>query len=294
MQRVHVLGRDEVAAAGGAVPAEVLHPDGGALLDEDRQVRHLVQFGEHVRGDQDGLAGGRHLPQVVAQADPGPRIQPGGRLVQQQHPGVVDDGPGQGEPLLLAAGEHPGRLVRQGRQVLPLQQLGRPGAHRVPVHPVEPPHGHEDLAGRQGLPHPEGVRHPPDLPAHRAGVRRGIGTGDGDGAGVGLQEGGQDEQQGGLARAVGTHQGGDGTGRGHEVHPAQGPDRAEAARHPAGDDPRDARIRDGDRGLTCGDGAGICAHGTMVGHGAGGGKHAAPLSGCDRRGHAPRPSGPAP
>ena len=47
------------------------------------------------------------VPQEVA----GLRVEPGGRLVEQQQLGVVDQGPGDGEPPLHAAGERLDRLV---------------------------------------------------------------------------------------------------------------------------------------------------------------------------------------
>jgi hypothetical protein len=56
--------------------------------------------------------------QQVAQLDPAARVEPAGRLVEQQHLGVVHERAGEPEPLLLAAGHgvhRPPGPVRAGR-----------------------------------------------------------------------------------------------------------------------------------------------------------------------------------
>jgi hypothetical protein len=60
-----------------------------------------------VTGDEDGLALGGELPQQHPQLDARARVEPGGGLVEQQHLRVVDQRPGDAEPLLLTTREHP-------------------------------------------------------------------------------------------------------------------------------------------------------------------------------------------
>ena len=186
----------------------------------------------------------------------------------------MDDGPGQGQPLLLAPGEHPRRFVGECAQFLPLQQLPRPRAHDVPVEPVEPAHHLQDLPGGQRVPDAQGVRHPARVAPHRARVLNGVGARDPDGAGVGPQQGGEHQHQGGLARTVGPHQRRDRAGRGHQVHPLQRLHRSEAARHAGGGDARRRQVgaSPGCRRRSGLVGAAGCRHAPIVRYARPGGK----------------------
>ena len=53
--------------------------------------------------DEDRLAQRAQLAQELAQLDPGPRVEPGRGLVEQQHLRVVDQRVGEAQPLLHAA-----------------------------------------------------------------------------------------------------------------------------------------------------------------------------------------------
>ena len=72
----------------------------------DRQVAaDPLQLGEDVRGDHDGLAHPGQLGDELAELDPGPGVETRCRLVEDQHLGVVDQCPRQGEALLHALGK---------------------------------------------------------------------------------------------------------------------------------------------------------------------------------------------
>ena len=58
-------------------------------------VADLLQFAEDVAGDHDRLAHPLQFPQQLADLDPRPRVQPAGRLVEDQHLRVVDQYPRQ-------------------------------------------------------------------------------------------------------------------------------------------------------------------------------------------------------
>ena len=58
----------------------------------------------------------------------GPRVQAGGRLVEEEHPGLADQAGGQVEPALHAAGVGLGRPVGGIEQAELLEQLGRAAA----------------------------------------------------------------------------------------------------------------------------------------------------------------------
>ena len=161
--------------------------------------------------------------------DPG--VQSGRRLIEEQDGRIVDQGAGQAEPLLLPAGQDTGGLVREVAQAHAVQHVGNPLRNSGLGQPVEASHLREDLAGCQGLPHAQGVRHPADPPAHFRPVVLRIKPFHRDSAGIRCQQRGQHQQQRGLAGAVGPDQGGDLTRRSMEIHVLDGVHLPEAAAH---------------------------------------------------------------
>ena len=83
-------------------PALGEHP---AVVDDRDARAQLLELGQDVAADDDRLAQRAQLAEELAQLDPGARIEPGGRLVEQQHLGVVDERVGEAQPLLHAARE---------------------------------------------------------------------------------------------------------------------------------------------------------------------------------------------
>ena len=110
------------------VGADVGQP---AVGGHDRDPVGQVEGGLAVRDKQRGPA--RHHPVqggVDLRLDPG--VDGGGRVVEQQQPGVGDQRPGEGDPLPLAAGEREPLLaddavVAVGQLANELVGLGRPG-----------------------------------------------------------------------------------------------------------------------------------------------------------------------
>ncbi len=80
---------------------------------EHHDLVHLVQALQVV-GDQQGGPPGRGGQQVGGQRAAVLRVQVRGRLVQDEHGRVGQQGPGQGEPLPLAAGQRARRARRPG------------------------------------------------------------------------------------------------------------------------------------------------------------------------------------
>ena len=79
--------------------------------------------------DRDALAAGevdQELPELVA----GDGVDPGGGLIEQEHVGLVQNGDGQGQPLL----EPQGKLLRggfeMGAEAEPIDKFVDPGAAR--------------------------------------------------------------------------------------------------------------------------------------------------------------------
>ena len=76
-----------------------------ALLDDADLVADVGQLGQDMAGNHDRLA---HLAELLEQAadlDPRARVQAAGRLVEDQHLGVVQEHAGQAQPLRHAAGK---------------------------------------------------------------------------------------------------------------------------------------------------------------------------------------------
>src|SRR5450755_487022 len=73
-------------------------------LGQDHYLVEAVQTVEVV-GDQQRRAAGRRGQQVLGEGQAAFAVQVGGRLVEYDQRGVSEQGPGQGQPLALAAGE---------------------------------------------------------------------------------------------------------------------------------------------------------------------------------------------
>lgn len=76
------------------------HP---ALPEDVDHVRML--YGRQAMRHRQGGPPPRHLPERSGDLFLALRVQRGRRLVQEQYLGVADDGPGDGYPLLLPAGQ---------------------------------------------------------------------------------------------------------------------------------------------------------------------------------------------
>ena len=102
--------------------------DGAAVVEHDDVVGQPVGLLEVLRGEDDRGAVAdelaQHLPQVAAAA----RVEPGGRLVEEQHLGRGDEAGGQVEPAAHAAREGLHQLVGRVGEVEPLEQLVGPAA----------------------------------------------------------------------------------------------------------------------------------------------------------------------
>jgi hypothetical protein len=100
--------------------------------DHDEAVGHQLHLGEQVTGDEDRTSVGRQRPQRVTQPVDAVRIEPVGRLVQDQRPRVAEQRLRETEPLGHAEGDALRPLARHLRQADELQDLVRTGV-RIPL-----------------------------------------------------------------------------------------------------------------------------------------------------------------
>ena len=176
---------------------------------EDDAVDHLLHLRQDVAGEQDRGAARGQVAQQDAQVGARTRVHAGGRLVQEQDLGGVDEGAGQAQALLLTAGEDPGRRARHLVEVDQGEHLKGSGAGGGGVHALGGGEGQEDFGAGQGVPGAEGVGHPAHGAMNLARLGDRVQARHPDRTGVWGQEGRQHEQQRGLTGAVGADQAGD-------------------------------------------------------------------------------------
>ena len=145
------------------------------------------------------------LPHGAAAA----RVQAGGGLVEEDHPGLIDEGHRQVE-----ASSHPARVGRQQLvsgvgEVELLQQLGRPPPPSLAAEVAKVGHQLQVLGAGEQVVHGRELAGDPDDGPHPVRVGDHVVTGDPHGAGIGRDQGGQDADHRGLAGPVRAEQGQD-------------------------------------------------------------------------------------
>ncbi|CAM5409959.1 hypothetical protein SGLAM104S_08989 [Streptomyces glaucescens] len=208
-------GDDPLESLGGAFGGEV------AVVEDGDAVGELVGFFEVLGGEEDGDAVGDEvaddLPHVVA----GAGVEAGGGFVEEDDAGGADEGHGDVEAALHAAGVGGGGLLGGGGEVEAFQQFGGDPAAFALGEVVQV--GHEEhvlLAGDQAVDGGE-LSGDTDRGAYGLGVGGEVVAGDAGLSAVGGDEGGEDLHGGGLAGAVGSEQCEDGPGRDVQIDAVQ-------------------------------------------------------------------------
>ena len=165
---------------------------------------HVVGGDEH-GGSLVGQAGDE-----VPELPPRQRVDAGGRLGEDEEGRPVEEGHGHGQALLPAAGEGPGQRLRLPAQAGALDHLAQarlaPGAGE-PVHAGEEA---QVLAHGEVLVEREALGHVAGLALNRLRLAREVEAEHLAMAAVRSQQPAEHAQAGGLARAVGAEDGGDG------------------------------------------------------------------------------------
>ena len=179
-----------------------------------------------VGGDDDGGAEAVHLGKQLHEALGLVVVEIAGRLIGQQQGGAVDDGAGDGDTLLLAAGKLGGPGVALFGQTDPPHDFGNVGAYLALGAAGDAQREGDVVVGGEVGEEAEILEHHPDAAAQsRQGGTRGATGGDGNGgaqdreATAGGADGEvQEAEQAGLAGAGGAQQpaktaGGNGEGK---------------------------------------------------------------------------------
>src|SRR4028118_2202541 len=123
----------------GVCPLHLVAHD-AAPLEGHHPLAHHVHHLPVVGGDDDRGAGAVDPVQELHDADAGVRVEVARRLVGDEYRRLRDESPGDGDPLLLPAGEHLGVLVHLAREAYEVQDLGHLGLDDPPPLPRHP-HG---------------------------------------------------------------------------------------------------------------------------------------------------------
>ena len=142
--------RDDEAGA----PGLVLELERGALgddpavVDDDDAVGELVGLVEVLGREEERRAVADEVAQHAPQLDPAAGVEPGRRLVEEEHRRCRDEAGREVEPATHAAGVVLDDLAARLREREPLEQLVARPAHEGPVETVEVADEAEVLSGR--------------------------------------------------------------------------------------------------------------------------------------------------
>lgn len=206
------LGLQLVDAAAGDDPALV---DDGELVGELLGLFHVLGGEQHGRPLRD------HALHLVPDLVTGTGVEPCRRLVQIEDGRAADHGGGEVQPAAHSAGVLHRGLLRRVREREALQQLVGARAGLLARQVEQPPDHVEVLPAGELLVDRGVLPGQADGAAQRAGLLHHVEARHDGVSGVGLDQGGQDSYEGGLAGAVGAEHAEDGALAHIEVHAVQ-------------------------------------------------------------------------
>jgi hypothetical protein len=196
--------------------------DQAPAVEQPDGVGELVRLFQVLGGQEDRHAVDEQLahglPQVAATA----RVEPVGRLVEEDHPRTAHQRHGEIEPALHAPGVRPYSPVGRVDEPEPGQQLVHPGNGLTCRQVCEVGHQPQVLSPRQQLVDRGELPGHSDTAAYAVGLRPHVEPGDPGLSLICRNERGQDANHGGLTGAVGSQQ---------RVHGAGGHDEVDATQN---------------------------------------------------------------
>ena len=185
---------------------------GAALGDQLPVVEHRDAVGELigllqvVRGEEDRDAVADQVANDPPHGATTPGVEAGGGFVEEDDPGIADQGHGQIEPAAHPARVGGGGLAGGLDQVEPVEQPGDPASAFGPFQMAEIGHQRQVLFAGQERVHCRELTRNPDHVAHSLGLARRVVAGNAHVARVGLDQRGQDVHRRRFAGAVGSQQ----------------------------------------------------------------------------------------
>ena len=222
---------DSQDRAGTELPLDLRDParrQDPPAVDDRHAGADLLELGEDVAADQDRLAERPQFAEQLAQLDARPRVEPRGRLVEEEDRRIVDEGVGEAEPLLHAAAEGLDVGVALFGEVDQVEQVAdhlAPPPRRQPVAAGEEV---EVLPDLHVVVDAEGVGHVADDPPRGGRLAADRDAADEGVAGGRREERGEHAQRRRLACAVRPHQAEDLVLADDQVEPADGEGAVEA------------------------------------------------------------------
>ena len=141
-------------------------------MTQEAEPGAALGFVEIGGGDDDGDALAAQPVENAPEVAPRHRIDAGGRLVEQQDFGRVDERAGEPELLLHAARQLPGAALAEGRHAGGAEQPRRALVAVASLDAEEVGEEFDVLVDRQVLVEPEALRHVADVRARELGSRR--------------------------------------------------------------------------------------------------------------------------
>ena len=152
------------------------------------------------------MLGGQRADEVDDVAD-GRGVEAGGGLVEEEHLGLVQQRPRQGDALALSGRRPPHRLVGAVAHAEPLEHLADAASGQLVVEAPDACGGQQVLDRREALVEPRVLGEHARVAPHLVGVDLGVDAEHLGPATVGAQHAVEQADRGGLAGAVGAQQG---------------------------------------------------------------------------------------
>jgi hypothetical protein len=180
--------------------------DDPALIEDRDPVGELIGLVQVLGGEEDRYPVGGETADDLPHGTAATRVEPGGRLVEEDQARVADQGHREVQPAPHAPRISRGCLACHVGQVKAVQQGRGAPSGLGPAQAVQVRHQEQVLLAGEKVVDRRELAGDADRGADRVGVVRQVVAGDAHLAAIGADQGGQDVHHGGLPGAVGAEQ----------------------------------------------------------------------------------------
>ena len=178
--------------------------DQPAVVEHSDAVGKLVGLVEVLSGEKDGSPRASQLADDLPHGPAASGVEPGGRLIEEDQPGVTHEGHGQVQPATHASRVGARHLPGGVGQVETAEQRVDPAARRPTLHVLQVGHQHEVLGAGEQVVHRGELTGDPDERSHLVGLAGQVKPADTDLAAVRGQQSREDSHGTRLSGTVGT------------------------------------------------------------------------------------------